>query len=316
MRNKSYILGFDIGGTKTSLIIGDFNGTVYQKISFPTETETGFENSFDKICSEAETLLKNSFAKADYISVSIGGPLDSEKGIIYSPPHLPGWDAVPLKDKLGEYFQLPTFVEHDGNCGALAEYFFGAGKGYKNVIFITMGTGFGAGFIFDGRLYRGTTNMAGEIGHIRIAEHGPEEFGKPGSLEGYCSGSGIAKLAGILYPKRWGRAKTTARDISYAAKRGDNDAIRVIRTTAHYLGRGLALLIDCLNPEIIIIGSIALHLGDIVLKPALEEMRREALARTAEACRVTIPVLGEKLGDVASLCAAIYNVENKNASGN
>jgi glucokinase len=168
-----------------------------------------------------------------------------------------------------------------------------------------MGTGFGGGLILNGELYRGTTDTAGEVGHIRLADDGPTAFGKTGSWEAFCSGTGIARLAALRYPQRWSGERITARDLAELAHAGDADALAVLTETGRWLGRGLAVLIDVLNPEVIVIGSLAVRLGDLVLAPAREVIAREALPAAVAACRIVPAALGERLGDRACLCAAI-----------
>ncbi|MEK6570763.1 MAG: ROK family protein [Bacteroidota bacterium] len=308
-RRQEAILGFDIGGTKTSVVVGTYDGKILHRISFPTTTHKGFELSFSTICTNASKALrwaKRRRLPVGVISVSVGGPLDIEKGIIYSPPNLPGWDGIQLKELLEGRFSLPVFIEHDGNAGALAEFFFGAGRGHKNIVFLTLGTGLGAGIILDGKIYHGTNDNAGEVGHIRIARVGPEAYGKKGSWEGYCSGGGMSKLAHQMNPRRW-NVNVTAYDISRAARRGNRDALKVIQKSAKFLGQGLAILMDILNPELIILGSLGFRLGDLLIEPALKEMEREATPRAFAACEVVPAALGESIGDLASLAAAIYH---------
>lgn len=212
------ILGLDIGGTKTAAVVGDQNGRVHQRTSSPRVQGAGFFATFAELCDQAE--LVRAGRAVDVISVSIGGPLEIEPGVIHSPPNLPGWDDIPLKSLLEERFGLPVHVEHDGNAGALAEWYFGAARGARNVVFLTMGTGFGAGLILNGKLYRGACDLAGEVGHVRIAETGLEAFGKAGSWEGFCGGAGIARLAAVRFPRRWGDEQITARDIADLARAG------------------------------------------------------------------------------------------------
>ena len=126
------------------------------------------------------------------IGISCGGPLDSRRGLILSPPNLPHWDRVDIVTPFRTHFGVPTGLENDANACALVEWRWGAGRGCRNVIFLTFGTGMGAGLILDGRLYSGTNNMAGEVGHIRLEEDGPIGYGKAGSFAGFCSGGGIA----------------------------------------------------------------------------------------------------------------------------
>lgn len=301
------LIGLDIGGTKFAVIEGTTAGEILARRQQPTLPEQGFADTFARLCGAVEETWAAARAAGRQVvalSVSIGGPLDIERGIIYSPPNLPGWDAIPLKDLLREHFQLPVYVEHDGNAGALAEWRFGAGVGARHLIFLTMGTGLGGGIILNGQLYRGSSDLAGEVGHMRIAPDGPLAYGKRGSWEGYCAGPAFAALAQEMFPARWGQGVSTPQIVQLALA-GDADALAVVERVADYLGQGLAILADILNPELIIIGSMAVRLGEVLLAPARRAMQREALPGTYAACRVVPAALGERIGDIAALCAAI-----------
>jgi glucokinase len=312
--NQSCIIGLDIGGTKTAALCGSTEGKILWRKEMPTGAGRGFEPVFEEITALVVEALSSFAGDVLAMSVSIGGPLDVEKGIIKGPPNLPGWVDIPLKALLAERFRVPVYLEHDGNAGALAEFYFGAGRGCKNIVFLTMGTGFGAGLILNGRLYRGTTDVAGEVGHIRIAEDGPDCYGKPGSLEGYASGTGIAKLAAMMYPRLWEGASVI--DLSRAYSSGSQEAAEVFERAALYLGRGFALLADLLNPERIILGGLGLRLRDALVEPARKTFEIEALPAAREVCEILPASLGESIGDYASLCAALDQGEllNKEAT--
>ena len=205
----------------------------------------------------------------------------------------------------------------------MAEWLFGAGKGCRNLVFLTFGTGLGAGIILNGRLYCGTNDMAGEVGHIRLSENGPVGFGKAGSFEGFCSGAGIAQLAQTKARERFQQSlpvsfcpsmadleKITALDVAEAAARGDALAHEVFAVCGRYLGQGLSVLIDILNPEIIILGSIFVRARDLLWPSAEAVLEREALTRSRRVCRVLPASLGEQIGDYASLVVAAYDQEN------
>ena len=301
------IIGLDIGGTKCAVLVGTYQGEVLQREQFPTESERGFEHTWERLCAhvaKAEEAVRGQGNAVAALSVSIGGPLDCERGIIYSPPNLPGWDAIPLREMLQERFGVPAHVEHDGNAGALAEWRFGAGVGVQSLVFLTMGTGLGGGMILDGRLYRGARDMAGEVGHVRLAPDGPLAYGKRGSWEGLCAGPAFAALAEEMYPLRWGAGVDT-REVVRLALDGDAQAVAVVERVAENMGRGLAMLVDLLNPEMIVIGSMAVRLGELLLMPTRRALCSEALPAAADACQVVPAKLGERLGDVAALCAAI-----------
>ena len=145
-----HILGIDIGGTKTAVVAGDRRGNILQREQFATEAARGFSDCYARIRESMARVVLSVQGPPRAVSVSVGGPLDVLKGIVKSPPNLPGWVDIPLKEMLARDFRVPVFVEHDGNAGALAEWYFGAGKGFRNIVFVTMGTGFGAGLILDG----------------------------------------------------------------------------------------------------------------------------------------------------------------------
>jgi glucokinase len=252
------------------------------------------------------------------IGVSCGGPLDRIQGVIQSPPNLPTWDSVPIKATMEGEFGAECQVENDANAGAVAEHRFGAGQGTQNMVFLTMGTGLGAGIIMDGRLYHGTNDLAGEVGHIRLTRTGPVGHNKAGSAEGWASGGGMAQLAtqavarAAKNKQKTALAKLlqsgkalTARDVGLAAQQGDPVALGILQSTGRRLGAVLAILVDLLNPERIVIGGLAMRLGNLLLEPARSVMQREALAPALASCKVVPAALDERIGDVAALCVAI-----------
>jgi glucokinase len=242
------------------------------------------------------------------LSVSVGGPLRIGEGVLIDPPHLPGWHGVRLKERLGASLSgIPVCVEHDGNAGALAEFHFGAGRArraVRHLVFLTFGTGLGAGFIVNGRILHGASDTAGEIGHWRLSQSGPEGFGKQGSWEGFSSGAGLVKLAAMKFPHRW-KAETPIRTLVEAMLADDPEALAVAAEAGRRLGQGLALLIDALNPQVIALGSLAVVLGERVLGPARQVVAQEALPQAAAACEIVPAALGKNIGDVAALMAAL-----------
>lgn len=321
---KEYYLGFDIGGTKCAVVLGAYEDeimTIQDKIAFPTETEKGWEYSVNNIFTSAFGLIeKNDLKKEDIksIGISCGGPLDSKKGVIMSPPNLPGWDNVPIAEMCEEKFGVKAYLQNDANACGVAEWKFGAAKGTENAVFLTFGTGMGAGLILGGRLYEGTNGMAGEIGHIRMENNGPVGYGKEGSFEGFCSGGGIAQTAKtmVLEALQKGEKPTfcesidnldsvTAKTVAEAAKKGDELAIKIYEKCGKYLGRGLSVLIDILNPEVIVIGSIYERSNELLKKTMQKAIEREALSVSASVCRVVPAILGDSIGDYAALAVAV-----------
>ena len=264
-----------------------------------------FESSWSAITTLADRLL-DSYGPPQAISVSIGGPLDTLNGIVLSPPNLPGWEAIPLRDLCETRYGVRAYVEHDARTGVLAEWMFGAAKGCRDVVFLTFGTGLGCGLILDGRLHRGAADSAGEVGHWRMARRGPRAYGKAGSWEALASGAGLPRLARYLHPRRKWPPDLTAEMLIALARQGDLEARQIIETSAVWLGRGIALLVDLLDPEMVVLGSLAVRAGDLFLPTAIRTVRRETAPRT-HGCQIVAAGLGERLGDVAALSAAIYH---------
>lgn len=324
-REKTY-LGLDIGGTKCAVILGkeeNLKGlTVTERQEIPTLAgKRSAEETVNELIGIAGDMIKKDGNIPEAVGISCGGPLDSRRGLILSPPNLPGWDEIRITETVGKALKIPAFLQNDANAGAIAEWKYGAAKGYENVIFLTFGTGLGAGLILNGRLYSGTNDMAGEAGHIRMSDFGPTGYGKSGSLEGFCSGGGIALLAQMKAREmiQTGRKpaylrdgerleEITAKDVALAADKGDSTAKEILDISAEYLGRGLSILIDILNPGMIVIGGIYGRNKDRFEKRITEVIKREALRASVEVCRIVPTALGEKIGDYAALAVGALGI--------
>lgn len=316
---KGNIIGIDVGGTKCAVIYGKKSGSdlqIVEKQKFATTTAT---ETIDTIVSEIEKMMKRyglDSSNTDAIGISCGGPLNSKTGVVMSPPNLAGWDNIPIVGIIKDKFGIPTAIHNDANACALAEWKFGAGQGTKNMAFLTFGTGLGAGLILNGALYTGTNDNAGEVGHIRLSDFGPVGYGKSGSMEGFSSGGGIAQLAKAAVQERlqmglkvdWCPCEEldciTAHKVALAAESGDKLALSIYETSATYLGRGLAIMIDILNPEAIIVGGIYTR-NRLMMEPfVMQIIQREALSCAAAVCTVKAAALGEQIGDYAALSVA------------
>ena len=303
------LLGYDIGGTKSAVITALYENEeikILDKKVIPTKG-TPYE-VIDALNALATEILGGK--KPDRIGISCGGPLDSKKGVIMSPPNLPTWDNFPICDIIENYFGTRPALQNDANAGAVAEWKFGAGKGFSNIIFMTFGTGLGAGLILDGRLYDGTNGNAGEVGHIRLMDDGPIGFGKNGSFEGFCSGGGLAQLGKMLAEEAKAKGitplyckgdKISAKTIAEAANMGDETAIAVYNLCGKMLGKGLSIIIDILNPQRIIIGSVFTRSENLLRDSMQSEIEKEALSISADVCKVVPSMLSEKIGDYAAL---------------
>ena len=303
------LIGLDIGGTKCALSVPDGPDRVREVVRFAT---TDVHGTLDRLFAEIAKLAP---ARDTVFGVSCGGPLDSAKGLILSPPNLPGWDRIAICARLTERFGGRAFLMNDANACALAEWQFGAGRGCRSMMFLTMGTGMGAGLILDGRLYEGVTGNAGEVGHLRMAADGPVGYGKAGSFEGFCSGGGIAQLArtrvagfaGESVLKKLAADGLTARAVGEAAAAGDVLALAIWRDVGTRLGEALALFIDVLNPERIVIGSIYQRCERFIAPAMNAVIRREALPDSARDCTVVPAALGDEIGACAAVAIARYH---------
>jgi glucokinase len=305
------VAGLDVGGTKTACVEGALDGTILQRVELATRASEPFAWTFPEIVDSLKQLFNTASLAGRTVvalSVSVGGPLKIEEGILLDPPHLPGWHHVNLKEVLqGAFPDLSIYIEHDGNAGALAELHFGVGAqkpGLQHLIFLTFGTGIGAGMIVNGQILHGASDTAGEIGHWRLAEDGPLAYGKRGSWESFASGSGLVHLATQMFPKRWNR-ETPIRELVDLMVGFDPEAMQVATVAGEYLGRGLALLIDAFNPQVIVLGSLACVLQERILAPARQVVAEEALPQAREACEIVPSVLGSTIGDVAALMGAL-----------
>lgn len=313
-------VGVDIGGTKTAIVVSRKPPEVILRTEVATLPVNGPQPVIEQILAALHRMLAELKAGPDSlrgIGVSCGGPLNPHTGVIQSPPNLPTWIEVPIVDILAREFDCPVLLENDANAGALAEHRYGAGRGTQNMVFLTMGTGLGAGIIVDNKLYGGSSDMAGEIGHVRITRSGPVGYNKPGSVEGWASGAGMAQVAErmVNLAKRNQRKtllldlpqghQIIAKDVGLAAAQGDALALSIVRACGKKLGLALAVLVDVLNPQRIVIGGLAVRLGDLLLEPARMSLRREALQPSLAVCTVVPATLGESIGDVAALCIAM-----------
>ena len=308
-----YYLGIDIGGTKCAIIIGSENSDeIIDKIKFETNSGRGYKQVINDIIINSKAILsRNNLNSDNFIScgVSCGGPLDSDKGIIMSPPNLSDWNNIPLAEIISAELGISTKIRNDADACAIAEWKFGAGKGCNNFVFLTFGTGMGAGLILDGKPYSGTTGTAGEAGHIRLTDTGPIGYGKEGSFEGYCSGGGIQNLAQIMLEEY--KFSTTlkaddlsAKSVASAAKGGDLLAINIYKKSGYMLGRGLSVIIDLLNPQRIIIGSIFQRSSELLIGEMQRAISEEALTVNSKVCEIIPSALGDKIGDYAALGVA------------
>jgi len=299
-----YIVGVDIGGT--NLVVGtvrEDGGAIHGVRSVPTRPEEGAQAVIARIAglieeSIEETVAEAGISRGQVVGVGIGapGPLDRARGIVLLTPNL-GWTLLPLRDLVGRSVQLPATLDNDANCAIYGEWWVGAAKGARYVVGLTIGTGIGGGIVVDGKLYHGTSDIAGEIGHTTIDSTGRRcKCGNYGCLEAYASGPAIAARAveGIeagadssLGELVGGDlARVTAQTVYDAAQQGDDYAMEVVRETAKLLGAGVANLVNIFNPDVIVlVGGVTLA-GDRLFVPLRAEVKRRAFKPAVERCQI------------------------------
>ena len=287
------VIGTDIGGTKVSVCLGDSLTGVVARSRFPSAAFPGPAATLAEIVRRARELMVEAAVSATDIArigISCAGPLDASRGIVLSPPNMPGWDAVLVCEILQRELGAPARLENDANAATLAEWQFGAGRGTRHMVFLTCSTGMGGGLILDGHLYRGRRDLAGEVGHLRLTDSGPKLYGKAGSFEAWASGAGLALQTG-----------RSVEELARAARSGDAGALAAITHAGEMLGRGIAILCDVLNPELVVCGTLAVHLGDLYLEPA----RRVVAAEALDPCPIVAAQLTEDLPERAALAVAL-----------
>ncbi len=304
-------IGIDVGGTKSSVILGLASGEILERESFSTPNPAEAREAFIEI--GKQFLGRRPGQVLEAIGCSVPGPMSSRLGKLCNPPNLPAWKDAPIRQWMQTAFGVPVAVENDANAAALAEWRWGHKQKINNLVYFTCGTGMGAGLVLNGALYRGMQDLAGEVGHVRLRPFGPVGFYKAGSLEGFTSGSNLPKLAIIRLAEPHQASvldsvpveALTSKVIGEAALQGDAMARSIIEESAGYLGEFIGALIDILNPEHISLGSHALRLGELYLKPVRQSAQREALPEAFAACRIEAAALGESVQDLASLAAAL-----------
>lgn len=318
MRSDVFI-GIDVGGTKTLATVGHPDGTSIATTVRPTP---GHENPEQVVAVMAEaaraTAAMASVALSDVraVSVAAAGGVNVREGTIVYSPHLSTMSNTPVSSMLGNALELPVFIGNDANLAAIAEHRYGAGKGVKDLLFITLSTGIGGAIIIGGNLFTGSTGFAGEVGHMTVDALGPYGASTtPGAWESLCSGSALARIASERLAAGERSSMTScinytdpgglkAEDVFTAYKAGDALGKSIIERAVLYLGTGLASLVNLLNPETIIIGGGLSNEWDTYVTPAVTLMRSRSFAGAGQLARVVPPALGAEAGALGAIAFA------------
>ncbi|MDQ6828308.1 MAG: ROK family protein [Gemmatimonadota bacterium] len=323
-KRTQYIVGVDLGGT--NIVVGAMpeDGSAQLAVrEESTHSERGAEAVVDKIVAMIAAVISDVIRAQgahpqDFLGVGVGapGPLDRDNGIVIVAPNL-GWKNFPLRDEIAHRIHLPATLDNDANCATVGEWWQGAAKGGRNVVGLTIGTGIGGGIILDGKLYHGSSDVAGEIGHTTIDQAGRYcRCGNYGCLEAYASGPAIAQRArealerdeiSALHRMVGGDLdKLTAATVYNAAHDGDALALEVVRDTAKFLATGVANLLNLINPDVVVIAGGVTKAGDHLFEPLRAEVKRRAFRPAVAACRIvpgSLPGTAGMVGAVATFKA-------------
>jgi len=309
------VLGLDVGGTKLAAGVVAGDGRVLSMQVAPSRVEEGPDVMIERhldLGRSAVAAADVSWEQIRAVGIACGGPLDPFRGIIQSPPGLPGWDDVPLVAMVEQALQRPTVVDNDATACAIAEWWFGVGRkrGVRDLVYLTISTGVGGGLILDGRVYRGAAGNAGELGHLTVDYRGRQcGCGRRGCLEAYASGPQIAARTRECLAE--GAASllaelpdVTARDVAEAAAAGDPLARDIWDETMAMLGSAVANILDIFNPELVVLGGGVTRSGDQLLVPVREAGLRQAMAPARNAADIVLAGLGDELGVVSAATVA------------
>lgn len=313
------LLALDFGGTKLSAAVavrGERHWLAHRRVPAPPGSNA--QKDMETMLALTQDLLTTAARPLGAVGVSFGGPVDAAQGLVLLSHHVPGWERAPLQQWLEERFGVPVAVDNDANAGALGEWRFGAGQGCESMLYVTVSTGIGGGWVINGQLFHGADGMAGEIGHLIINAEGPQcTCGRRGCLESLAAGPAIARRAREQLTKHpqagstlrallGGEVRTvTAKDVSQAAAAGDELSQQVLEEAAQALGRGLGAAITLMNPQRVVIGGGVSKSG-----PRYFDAVR-ATARAHVLPGMTVDIVPAALGDDSPLWGAIALAEDR-----
>jgi glucokinase len=300
------VLALDIGGTKLAAGVVDDSGSVHSFVVEASRTDEGPEPVLERLFALGRRAVAESplgWADIHAVGIGCGGPLDAERGILMAPLHLPGWHDVPVTALAERAYDRPATLENDATAAALGEHRYGAGRGTRHMVYLTVSTGVGGGVVVDGRLYRGASGNGGELGHVTVDWHGRRcrGCGRVGCLEAYVSGTSIAERA-----HEAGLDGMTAADVAEAARDGDERAVAVWDGTVEALACGLTSIVNLFEPQLVVIGGGVSRSGEQLLGPVRELVRASTMRPAGHAAEIVASALGDRVG-VVGAAAIVYD---------
>jgi glucokinase len=300
-----------------ALALGDEEGRVVARTRRPTEPCGDPARDLERLVADGHALLEEAGLEREAlqgVGISLPGPLDADSGVIHSPPNLPGWTDVQVREPLEAAFGCPAILDNDANAAALAEWRFGSGRGFRHVVYLTMSTGVGGGLVLGGRVYRGVHCGAGEIGHVPVEWDGERcSCGLRGCLEAYVGGASWTRRlsrvtpAGSLAAERAGAPERVRPEhLVEAAREGDAFAREELARWVEYLARGLVQVVFTLAPEAVVLGTIATAAGeDLCFAPLRERVKACTWPHLSGDLQILPAALGAELPYLAGLSVAL-----------
>lgn len=295
-----YVIGVDIGGTRTRAALLDTQGTIINKVQSPTEVALGPNAVIDRI--EEYVVLLRSILPASGallgVGIGIAGVIEHSQGIVFTSPNLPGWHHIPLRDILLERTGLPVRIANDANAAALGEWHFGGGIGYKHLVYITVSTGIGAGVIVDGRLLLGRMGAGAELGHVVIETQGRKSWEEmaSGTAMRVAAAAAMGANPNTILHTMATLQTVTAADVSQAYKQGDQTAQDLMRDEAELLGIGLVNALHLFSPEIILVGGSVVSANPFLLEQVCQVVQERVISDVYRSVPVQLAHLGENVG--------------------
>jgi glucokinase len=312
--SESLLIGVDIGGTKVAAgLVDTATGQIRAQVRTPMAASGKAEDGLASVKTAVDLLLKNTatdLRDVQGIGVCAPGPLDPAAGMIVNPPNVTCWRNFPLAAQVSKLYRVAVKLDNDANAAGLAETVWGAGHGYKNVFYVTIGTGIGTGIVLDGKILHGRTGAAGEGGHVSIDYRGPKcACGKRGCIETLAAGPAIAKAARARLGERPGESSillqlaggkigaVTSEMVGQAFANGDRVATEVLERTVEYLSCWLGNVVDLLEPEIVIVGGGV----SLMLRPFFGELRKKLPACCENQRAGETPIVASHYGEDAGI---------------
>lgn len=322
------LIGIDIGGTKVSICLGDSEGNIFASKRVATTTLGGPETGLPKLVELVGHLLRDENIEIENIrgiGLAVPGPVSTKTEKILTPPNMPKWVNVPIVQYLREKLGRPIFMDNDANAGALGEWEFGAAKHSNNLVYLTMSTGMGGGIIIDGKILQGATDTGGEVGHYVLDQKGPKcPCGQTGCFEAFCGGANASHILqqkvkknqkSLILKEAGGEIENIDMKCLLAAvKKSDPLALEFWEEYTERLAQGIGIILQTLNPDAIILGTIAAHNKDLVMHPLLQALPRYVWKAPLEHCRIEPTVLGKSLGNLGALALAMNGLKGRVAS--